>query len=529
MRFTLTGPSGAKAVELTSGEITIGREVDCDLVLDDEKVSRHHVKLTVAADGTVELADLGSTNGTIVNGSRVTAAVVLRGGEEVRLGAHVLRATPPSGVPSPGTVFDPAAAAAAAQGAAAGASTGEGSGPQSPPLPPGTAAVPRSPIVPPLPASPPPGFGGAPPPLGPAAPPLPGSPPYPVAAPARKSRKGLLLGVGALAAVAALVIGLVIAGPLRPGGGELSTAEIVDKARPSTLLISTELFGEEFGTGTGWVLDADEGLIVTNYHVVNGGTEFYVGAGRDRQEAALVGAAPCEDLAVLAVEDTAGLVELVFASQDALREGDEVVAVGYPGNASRNPTLQPTTGVISAARTSFDEDALDVPKYRNVIQTDAAINPGNSGGPLLDREGRLVGVNSASITLSGGRIVQNQGYAIGVDRVRDVVAELRNGDSIGWAGLGLEFPGAEEDFDIFGVAPVAGGVIAYSAVPRSPGDDSDLLSDGPVVITAINGRPLDGTLDSYCGIVGERQAGDEATFEFTIDDVDYFLIDIEFG
>ena len=80
-----------------------------------------------------------------------------------------------------------------------------------------------------------------------------------------------------------------------------------------------------------------------------------------------------------------------------------------------------------------------MPQYPNVLQTDAAINPGNSGGPLVNTDGELVGVNSAGITDLGGRTIQGQGYAIGVDRVKEIVPTLRQGRSIGWTGLGFGF------------------------------------------------------------------------------------------
>src|SRR5205823_6033027 len=114
--------------------------------------------------------------------------------------------------------------------------------------------------------------------------------------------------------------------------------------------------------------------------------------------------------------------------------------------------------VVSVARTEYREYALDVPRYPNVIQTDAAVNPGNSGGPLLDLQGRLVGVTSAVRTLSpDGRIVQGQNYAIGVDRVRQVTRVLRTGRSIGWAGLGFSYPAARRD------EPV--GLVAATSAP----------------------------------------------------------------
>ena len=176
--------------------------------------------------------------------------------------------------------------------------------------------------------------------------------------------------------------------------------------------------------------------------MVNDGTEMKVGIDGKLRKATVVGVAPCEDLAVLKVADNSGLRSMPLGSQSDLKEGQTVVAVGFPANASLSAQLTSTVGVVSVAKTQYKELALDVPTYTNVVQTDAAINPGNSGGPLVRvSDKRLVGVNSASRTESAdARTIQGQGYAVGVDRVKEVVPELRAGRSMGWTGMLFTYP-----------------------------------------------------------------------------------------
>jgi len=278
------------------------------------------------------------------------------------------------------------------------------------------------------------------------------------------------------------------------------------------------------GTGTGWVLDAAEGLIVTNNHVVNAGTSFTVGVGVDQRSATLVTAMPCEDLAVLKVGNTSGLVELPLGNQTDLALGADVVALGYPGNASSGANLIATRGVVSASGIRFDVETLDVPFYPNVIQTDAAINSGNSGGPLLNQFGQVIGVNSA-----GTNAAENQGYAIGVDRLVELQEDLRNGVSHGWNGMNLFFPQTEDDFTAFGLPVVPGAVIVTGTVPLSPAANTGLAGLEPVLLLGVDGSPLDGNLVSYCSLVGSGRAGQERDYNLSVDGFESFPLPIRFG
>jgi serine protease Do len=166
---------------------------------------------------------------------------------------------------------------------------------------------------------------------------------------------------------------------------------------------------------------------------------------------------------------------------------------------------------VSVVKTEFTAKTLDVPKFSNIVQTDAAINPGNSGGPLLDTRARLVGVNSA-----GDNSKENQAFAIGVDRVKEVTTFLREGSSRGWMGFGLTFPSSKSDFEDLDLPVIDGGIIAEFAVPLTPGANIG-LGRKQFVIVGINGTPLEGTLQSYCSTMASLKAGDSVKLNVTVD------------
>ena len=436
-----SGADAGRTANFRSDQFTVGREGTTNLVLRDAKASRRHATLREMPDGRVELTDLGSRNGTFVNGHQVTGTVVLNGNEEIRIGDTVMRLAREE-APAPG-------AAAAV-----------------PPPPPGQAApppVPGQPHVPPVPAQQPP------PPIAPpfqapanrpvvtqsAAPPPPG--------PSASTMQRLVIQRGlkrvTIIGVAVLVLLVVAIGGLVTGifGGDddttLTNAEVVEKFKPGTLLVVNEKFNGG-GRGSGWVWDAKEGYIVTNAHVATGADKLTVSIGDklsiaadtgfevegdNAREAELVGEALCEDIAVLKVDDTEGLRTVPrVPSQDKLKVGEDVIVIGYPatlnlteGQPVQDADLTGTAGVISQPRTTLPEIPGEGPgdpavgPYRDAILTDAVINGGNSGGPLVNREGKVVGISSAE-----RRGVQGQFYAVGIDRVNSVVPQLIEGEDV---------------------------------------------------------------------------------------------------
>jgi serine protease Do len=470
MWLTLTGDDGERLVEVKGDEFVIGRDDEADLVVDDPKVSRRHASLQALPDGRAELNDLQTTNGTFVDERRIEGPVTLEGGETVRVGRTKLKTSKqapgaPAGTGSPTVIGDSEAQATAeAQAPAAAAADAA-------PARPSVIQRSRSVIE---------------------------------RIQLRREVRILTVVAGAAVVLAAAAVVLLVTGVFS-GKENPSPDEIVKAVSPSTVLVYANRGDRGGGTGTGWVLDARSGLIVTNGHVVNEGTTFQVGVGEQKRDAKLVGDAPCEDLAVLKVDNTSGLQTLALArSQSTIKLGERVVAVGFPGTASEKQALTATTGVVSQVKTDFSlreirarfsVPAFDVPAYSNVILTDTTINHGNSGGPLVDFDKRLVGVNSAG----GLPETQNQNYAIGIDRVKEIVPQLRAGKSLAWMGFGFDFTATAK---AAGADQVAPGIVVTHSVPGSPAERAGFTDPTGILVKNINGKDLDGTLDSYCKAVG---------------------------
>ena len=281
---------------------------------------------------------------------------------------------------------------------------------------------------------------------------------------------------------------------------EAATIELFEKARESVVFITTRAHVQDFwtrnvfsvprGTGSGFVWD-DAGHIVTNFHVIEGASEAWVRLADGRQlKAALVGASPAHDLAVLRIG--LGLKRpppILIGESHNLRVGQKVFAIGNPFGLDW--TL--TTGIISALDRSLTTD--NDTTIEHLIQTDAAINPGNSGGPLLDSAGRLIGINTAIYSPSGA--YAGIGFAVPVDTVNRVVPQLiRHGRYLRPA-LGIRVSEGlnqrltrvlgVEGVVILGVAPggaaKAAGLLGASITPDGgivPGD----------IIVAVEGKPV---------------------------------------
>ena len=209
---------------------------------------------------------------------------------------------------------------------------------------------------------------------------------------------------------------------------EANTTEVFQRASPAVVFVtSSELRRQRFtrniteiprGAGSGFVWDAQSGLVVTNYHVVSGADRLTITLADEQAfQAEVVGLAPERDLAVLRIIDPPGnLTELPVGDSSELSVGRKVMAIGNPFGL--DTTL--TVGVVSALDREIQSPSNRT--IRGVIQTDAAINPGNSGGPLLNSLGQLVGVNTAIFSPSGGSA--GIGFAIPVNTLSEVVPQL---------------------------------------------------------------------------------------------------------
>ncbi len=180
--------------------------------------------------------------------------------------------------------------------------------------------------------------------------------------------------------------------------------------------------------GSGVIIDAAKGLIVTNHHVVDDANEIRVALSDGREfDAEKVGSDPHTDLALLKLKDFKNLTEIKLGNSDALEVGDFAVAIGNPFGLGQTVT----SGIISA----LGRTGLNIENIENFIQTDAAINSGNSGGALVNLRGELVGINTAILGPNGGNI--GIGFAIPVNMVKTVTAQLEQYGEVRRGQLGV--------------------------------------------------------------------------------------------
>ena len=290
---------------------------------------------------------------------------------------------------------------------------------------------------------------------GPSGYPGPGGPPAATATPTRGPRMGALVAMGvAIALIASLlsVTGAYLVwgkGDASPtvtvSGGDAppvvkgSVQEVAQGVLPAVVSIDNQA-GTSETSGSGVVISAD-GKVVTNNHVVAGNGKLTVSfSDGSVSNAAVVGADPITDLAVIQT-DKRGLKPLSFADSGKLTVGQEVVAVGAPLGLAGTVT----SGIVSAlnrpvATSGKDSDQATV---IDAVQTDAAINPGNSGGALVDMTGRLVGINSSIATLGGSKATGQQGGSIGLgfaipsNQVQRISKELMDSGSATHAAVGI--------------------------------------------------------------------------------------------
>ena len=432
----LSGEDAGRTVELPEAgrPFILGRVQGCDLVIRDERASRRHAELRVEPGGGLRVVDLGSANGTFVDGRRVSESL-LTGGEELRI----------AGVELVVLARRPAS---------------EG----------GEAPAPTWSLVGRL-----------------------------VDSRTRGARRATWAALGA----AALALGAV-AVALLAGGDDEDVPQVVRDLAPATLLVEALRGTQRTAAGSGWVLDAGQGLVVTAGHVINEGERYRV-AG---QAAELVAAAPCEDLALLRVGGADGLEAAALGSGADVEQGETVVALGFPADAAAGDAVTSTRGVVSATSADFRDPAPDVPAYRDAVQTDTALNPGYSGGPLADLDGRVVGVNAAARTSgSDGRPLEGQNYAIGIDRARTVLAELRRGRSLAWTGATFGYPTQDE----LAERRLPPGLYVTGAVPGTPAASAEVAGRGEV-LAGVDGRRVGTTLQSYCEAMAGHASGSRATW-----------------
>ncbi|HEC34804.1 MAG TPA: PDZ domain-containing protein [Chloroflexi bacterium] len=313
---------------------------------------------------------------------------------------------------------------------------------------------------------------------------------------------------------------------------EAQVVEVYDHAAPSVVNITSHSYAYDFfmrpipqeGTGSGFIYDT-EGHIVTNYHVVENAESVSVAlASGEVYEAEIVGTDPSSDLAVLRIAASSLPDPIPLGDSDQLRVGQFVIAIGNP--FGQEGTL--TVGVISALGRVIESP--DGRFIGEAIQTDAAINPGNSGGPLLDLQGRVIGVNSQIISPS--RASAGIGFAVSSNTVRRVVPQLiaHGRYPHPWLGVYIvpfDAAGAyilrEAGMDV----PVEQGLLVTEVMPDSPADAAGIrgadrlvrvhnrnIPVGGDIISAINGEPITDFKELTLYLESEVQVGD--TVEVTL-------------
>jgi S1-C subfamily serine protease len=269
-------------------------------------------------------------------------------------------------------------------------------------------------------------------------------------------------------------------------------------------------------TGSGFLVD-DEGTIVTNAHVVEGSKDVSVRFGENSPavDATVKGRDPSTDLAILEIDpdDAQGARPLPLGESKSVAVGNPVVAIGNPFGFTRTVT----TGIVSAlARQITAPNGFPI---RNVIQTDAAINPGNSGGPLLDADGKVIGINSQIATGGTGNGSVGIGFAVPIDTAKELLPKLREGGKIERAYLGIEMSTVTEelagDLDL----PVERGALIQTVVSGGPADDAGLRGSGGTtgsggdVLVAIDGERIEGS-DNVAAAIADNQPGDQVRVEY---------------
>ena len=302
---------------------------------------------------------------------------------------------------------------------------------------------------------------------------------------------------------------VAIALPFSSSDNSPSLAPMLDKVRPAVVNIATEgrirlrqnpLFADPFfrrffnvpsqpierktqSLGSGVIVDAKRGLVLTNHHVIANAIQITVTLLDGRQlEAELVGTDPETDVAVIKIP-AENLVEIATADSDGLKVGDFVVAIGHPFGLGQTVT----SGIVSA----LSRSGLGIKGYEDFIQTDASINPGNSGGALVNLRGELVGINTAIFSRSGGNI--GIGFAIPINLAMQITEQLLDSGKVQRGFLGVSTQDLNPALaEAFGLKRENGAVVT-SVLENSPASEAG-LQPGDILIK-INSKEIKNARD----------------------------------
>ena len=315
--------------------------------------------------------------------------------------------------------------------------------------------------------------------------------------------------------------------PLKADGKEMpSLAPMLENVTPAVVNIATEgriqlrqnpLFSDPFfrrffnfpdqpverktqSLGSGVIVDADRGLVLTNNHVIANAVQITVTLRDGRHlEADLVGTDPDTDVAVIKIP-AEKLSALPTSDSDSLRVGDFVIAIGNPFGLGQTVT----SGIVSA----LGRSGLGIEGYEDFIQTDASINPGNSGGALVNLNGELVGINTAIFSQSGGNI--GIGFAIPINLALSIMEQLLESGEVQRGFLGVYAQDLDADLaEAFGL-PKQSGAVVNKILEGSPAEKAGLMT-GDIVVK-IDGKQVRNASDVR-NHIGLLKVGEEVTFE----------------
>lgn len=285
-----------------------------------------------------------------------------------------------------------------------------------------------------------------------------------------------------------------------------SVSDIAEAVTPAVVSIEVRV-GDAGATGSGVVIDGDEGYIVTNNHVISGADDvegaeiravFSDGSG---SEARIVGRDPASDLAVIKVEKP-GLVTASLGTSENVVVGDPVVAIGSPLGLAGTVT----SGIVSALErpVRLEGEGSDTNAVISAVQTDAPINPGNSGGALVDASGALIGINTAIASVGGGSV--GLGFAIPIDTVRDVAEQLISTGTAVHASLGVNARSVTDG--------TRDGALVLNVEQGSAAANAGIRERD--VIIAVAGDPV-GSSEELVVAVDRHEPGTEVTVEVVRD------------
>lgn len=265
-----------------------------------------------------------------------------------------------------------------------------------------------------------------------------------------------------------------------------SAVEVVQHVGDSVVtVINQQLFqgfdtAQPVGSGTGFIID-EQGHIVTNWHVVQGGDDFLaILSSGERRPAKLIGSDPLSDLAVVQIDgDLPGVAS--FGDSDALQVGETVLAIGSPLGTFTNTV---TEGIVSALGRDFPQS-----NYNNLIQHDAAINPGNSGGPLFNLQGQVIGVNTLGVSEQQGQVIQGLFFALPGNQVQSIVGRLIQDGRVVYPFFGIGYQTINWQNAAQANLPVDNGVYVTEVTPGGPAEAAGIHA-GDIVVS-IDGVAID--------------------------------------